>query len=169
VSPTPRITGRPLIPEGYDVKPEGSYLEWASVASRLVEALHYWMATTRPNGSPHVVPRWGVWLDNSFWYDGSLETRHAINLRSNAATTLHLEDGVAATILDGVSSAPDPVIGELGTRLSAGFQRKYRALGYAPEPDAWSGSDAGGLLRFSPKTALAWSTFPDDLTRFSFE
>lgn len=95
MSPTPRMTGRPLVPEGYGVEPEG--VEWASVESRLVEALHYWKATTRPNGSPHVVPRWGVWLDNSFWYDGSLETRHAINLRSNAATTLHLEDGAAAT------------------------------------------------------------------------
>lgn len=169
MKPTPRITGRPLIPDGYGVKPEGSYLEWASVEARLVESLHYWMATTRRNGSPHVVPRWGVWLDDSFWYDGSPATRHAINLMSNAAATLHLEDGVSVTILDGVSSASDPIAGELGTRLSAAFRRKYEALGYAPEPDVWSGGDAGGLLRFSPKTALAWSTFPDDLTRFSFE
>ena len=46
------------MPEGYGV-PEGpeGLLGWEEVDARLAEARVYWMATTRPDGRPHVVPR----------------------------------------------------------------------------------------------------------------
>jgi len=31
-------------------------LDWALVEQRLVDSLHYWLATVRRDGSPHVVP-----------------------------------------------------------------------------------------------------------------
>ena len=164
-----RATGRPEMPEGYGVVESGPLLDWKTVETRLVESLHYWLSTTRPDGRPHVVPRWGVWVDERFFYDGSPQTRHARNLEVNPNCALHLENGVAATILEGVSTAPNPVIGELGTRLSAELKRKYGSMGYAPGPDAWSGEDAGGLRVFAPTSAIAWSQFPTDLTRFAFD
>jgi hypothetical protein len=165
----PRVTGRPRIPQGYGVEPGGPYLEWSEIELRLADSIHYWMVTVRPDGRPHAVPRWGVWLDARFWYDGSPQTRHALNIVNNPQCTLNLEDGSAATIVEGLSAASDPVTGELGSRLSADFRRKYEELGYAPEQDAWSGPDAGGLLVFTPVTAIAWSRFPVDVTRFRFE
>ena len=98
-----RIDGRPDVPEGYGVKDEGPFLQWADVEDWLVEATEYWMATTRPDGRPHVVPRWGVWLDDRFWYDGSPMTRHARNIASNPACALHLESGTTVTIIEGTS------------------------------------------------------------------
>lgn len=53
--------------------------------------------------------------------------------------------------------------------MSEEYKRKYASLGYAPEPDAWSGEAAGGLHIFAPVTAIAWSEFPTDLTRFAFD
>ncbi len=52
---------RPEMPEGYGV-PDSSdgLLDWSDVEARLLAAPQYWMATTRPDGRPHVVPRWGV-------------------------------------------------------------------------------------------------------------
>jgi hypothetical protein len=38
-------------------------LVWTSVEQRLVESLHYWLATVRRDGTPHVVPVDGMWLD----------------------------------------------------------------------------------------------------------
>lgn len=163
-----RVAGRPEIPEGYGVEEGGEYLDWAYVESKLVESTHYWMATTRPDDRPHVVPRWGVWVDDRFWYDGSPETRHARNLMANDACSLHLEDGAAATIVEGRVSRPDPVVGPFGEVLSAEFCRKYERLGYAPEPDSWSGEHSGGLQTLIPTRALAWSSFPADLTRFEY-
>jgi len=93
-----RIVDRPIVPDGYGVTEEGPYLEWADVEDWLAEATEYWLASTWPDGRPHVVPRWGVWLDERFWYDGSPETRHARNLSINPACALHLESGTTVTI-----------------------------------------------------------------------
>ena len=40
-----------------------------------------------------LVPRWGAWLDDRLYYDGSPATRHVQNIHTNPAVTLHLEDG----------------------------------------------------------------------------
>ena len=164
-----RIDGRPDMPEGYGVKDEGPYLPWADVEDWLVEATEYWMATTRPDGRPHVVPRWGVWLDDRFWYDGSPMTRHARNIASNPACALHLESGTTVTIIEGTSRPSEPIRGELGERLASEYVRKYERLGYAPAADAWSGDDSGGMCLLTPEKGIAWSQFPNDLTRYVFD
>lgn len=166
MSVEPRVD-RPVMPDGYGVESAVSYLTWAEVERRLVDATAYWLASTRRDGRPHVVPRWGVWLDGVFWYDGSPETLHAVNVEANPACTLHLESGESATIVEGVSRAAEPVVEELGRRLAAEYARKY-APAYAPEPDAWSDDQAGGMRVVTPSRAIAWTRFPDDVTRFTF-
>lgn len=160
---------RPIMPDGYGV-PESSdgLLMWPEVSRRLVAATQYWMATTRPDGRPHAVPRWGVWLEGGLWYDGSPETVHVRNLVSNPACVLHLEDGWQAVIVEGASAPAAPPGLTLGGRIAAAFAAKYGDKGYSPEPDAWEGPGAGGLLRFTPAKAMAWFDFPNDVTRFSF-
>ncbi|MBW3605055.1 MAG: pyridoxamine 5'-phosphate oxidase family protein [Actinobacteria bacterium] len=160
---------RPIMPDGYGVPDTtDGLLEWDAVEARLEAATEFWLATTRPDGRPHVVPRWGVWLDGRFWYDGSPMTRHARNLAGNPACALHLESGTEVVVLDGRSVPSAPVAGEFGQRLSDAFAWKYRDRGYAPSPDAWAGDDAGGLAVFTPRTGLAWTDFPTDVTRFHF-
>ena len=160
---------RPQLPAGYGVPDTNEgLLEWSAVEARLVAAPQYWMATTRPDGRPHVVPRWGVWVDGRLWYDGAPTTVHVRNLAHSPTCTLHLEDGWKAVIVDGTSQPATPPGVELGTRLAAAFAGKYAARGYAPEPDAWEGPAAGGLVVFTPAKAMAWFDFPTDVTRFRF-
>lgn len=158
------------MPVGYGV-PEttNGLIEWRVVQHRLIEAVSYWMATTRPDGRPHVVPRWGVWVDGGLFYDGSPDTVHARNLAGNARCVLHIEDGVRAVIVEGVSGASGPPSPDLGRRLSDAFGAKYATHGYHPSPDAWNGPDSGGLMRFVPEKAMAWFDFPADVTRFRFD
>ena len=163
------LRDRPVVPDGYGL-PESveGMLDWAAVEDRLRPSLHYWMATTRPDGRPHVVPRWGVWLDGALWYDGSPDTVHVRNLTRDPRCTLHLEDGEHAVIVDGRSDAaqqPEPV---LARRLSEAMTAKYGDRGYAPAADSWDGDVAGGLRTFTPSKALAWFDFPTDMTRFTF-
>lgn len=160
---------RPVVPEGYGVPDvDDGVLEWAAVEDRLRAATHYWMATSRPDGTPHVVPRWGVWLDGRFWYDGSPDTLHVRNLNHNPACVLHLEDGRQAVIIEGRSDAAAAPGLEFGSRLSEAMSGKYGADGYAPGPDSWEGPDSGGLRVLTPAKALAWFEFPTDMTRFRF-
>ena len=159
----------PAMPEGYGLPSNTTgLLHWAQVEAELIGAQNYWLASVRPDGRPHVVPRWGVWLEGRFFYDGSPATRHTRNVEANPAVTLNLESGTRTVILEGTSVATRADEDGLGRRLSAAFT-KYASAVYAPEPDAWSGADGGGLRVISPTLALAWFDFPNDCTRFRFE
>jgi len=114
------------------------------------------------------VPRWGVWLDGRFWYDGAATTVHARNLTANPACSLNLESGTEAVIVEGESAPAQAPAETLGARIAAAFA-KYHDLGYRPAADAWAGEDGGGLRVLTPHRALAWFSFPTDATRFRFD
>lgn len=157
------------MPEGYGVpESDDGLLSWERVRGQLEAAPQYWMATTRPDGRPHVVPRWGAWIDDKLWYDGSPDTVHVRNLARNPACVLHLEDGWQTVIVEGAAAPAAPPGLELGGRIAAAFAAKYGERGYEPEPDAWEGDGAGGLVTFTPAKAMAWFDFPTDMTRFTF-
>lgn len=142
-------------------------LSWADVETRLVGSRNYWLCSVRPDGTPHSVPRWGVWTDGRFYYDGAPATRHVRNVELNSAVTLTLESGTEVVVVEGESHAASAEPEVLGVRLAAAFA-KY-APDYAPGPDSWSGDDGGGLRVIVPKRALAWFSFPTDCTRFVFD
>jgi hypothetical protein len=168
-TPHPPRRERPAFPEGYGL-PETTegLLEWEQVEERLVASVAYWLATVRPDGRPHVVPRWGVWLDGRFWYDGAPTTRHARNLVANPACSLNLENGTEAVVVEGESTPARAPEATLGTRLASAYG-KYHDLGYSPAADAWAGEDGGGLRVLTPRRAVAWFSFPSDATRFVFD
>lgn len=163
--PTP---DRPTLPDGYGL-PETAdgQLTWEQVEPRLRDAMHYWLGSVRPDGRPHAVPRWGVWLDGQFWYDGAPTTRHTRNVEANPAVTLTLESGTEVVIVEGESHATRADPDDLGTRLAAAFA-KYHDSDYRPTADSWSGQDGGGLRVITPHRVLAWFAFPTDCTRFTF-
>ena len=152
---------RPTFPQGYADKPI-SYLTWEWVTAQLTESKHYWLCSVRPNGHPHVVPRWCVYVDGKICYDGSPETRHTLNLRSNPNVTVHLESGAEVIILEGTCRMAEKPSPELGKKLSRAY-KKYKDLGYAPRPNAW---DGGGLFVFTPRQCIAWSNFTENPTKF---
>ncbi len=165
-SSTDPISDRPVLPGGYGIPTSSTgLLTWTQVEQRLVAAQHYWMATVRPDGTPHVVPRWGVWVDGRFYYDGAPTTRHARNLAGNPACSLNLESGTETVIVEGTSVSTSAPADGLGARLSAAFE-KYNDQGYAPGPEAWV--NGGGLMVLTPVRAMAWFSFPTDCTRFRF-
>jgi len=160
----PRIS-RPLFPPGYVDHPTGE-VPWEYVSHQLTEARHYWLCSTRPDGRPHVVPRWCVYLDGLIYYDGSSETVHARNIARNPHVSLHLEDGEKAIILEGESAAAGRPSRDLAERLSRAYTMKYAASGYAPKPDQW---DEGGLFVFTPRQCIAWTVFSENPTKFIFD
>lgn len=172
MQPTPAALAptidRPELPEGYGLPAtaEGQ-LTWEQVEPRLREALHYWLGSVRPDGRPHAVPRWGVWLDGRFWYDGAPSTRHTRNVEVNPAVTLTLESGTEVVIVEGGSHATRAEPDGLGVRLAEAFG-KYAESGYSPTEDSWAGADGGGLRVITPRRVLAWFDFPTDCTRFTF-
>jgi len=165
----PKIT-RPKFPKGYADNP-ASYVAWDWVAEQLASAKHYWLCSVRPpstnaQGRPHVVPRWGVFIDNKFYYDGSPETRHSQNIAKNSNVALHLESGEKAIIMEGTSQPAEKPNPDFAKQLAKAISGKYSALGYSPEPTQW---DEGGLFVFTPRQCIAWSSFTENPTKFIFE
>ena len=160
----PRIT-RPTFPPGYVDNPT-SEVSWEYVVERLTDARHYWLCSTRPDGRPHVVPRWCVFVDGKIYYDGSSQTRHARNIAENPNIALHLEDGEKAIILEGIAAPAGKPSPSLARRLSEAYKAKYAVMGYSPEPSQW---DEGGLYVFTPRSCLAWTAFTENPTKFLFD
>ena len=161
---TPKVS-RPQFPKGYVDNP-ASYVDWSWVAAQLMDSKNYWLCSVRPDGRPHVIPRWAVYVDGKIYYDGSPQTRHAQNIELNSQVAVHLESGDKVVILEGISTPagkPDP---ELATRLVEAYRKKYAAQGYSPEPNQW---DEGGLYVFTPSQCIAWTSFTEDPTKFVFE
>ena len=158
-------TLRPTLPKGYVDNPI-SEVSWEHVEKRLIDSVNYWLCTVRPNGAPHVVPRWGAWMDGKLYYDGSSQTRHARNLEANPHVSLHLESGNDVVIMDGESAPAPKPSHEFAQRLSEAYCAKYASDGYAPTPSQW---DKGGLYVFTPRQCLAWTKFFENPTKFVFE
>ena len=83
------IITRPHFPDGYVPDPK-AFLTWSHVEQKLAGARNYWLCTVRPNGRPHSIPKWGVWVEDRLYFDGSPETRHARNIARNPYISLHL-------------------------------------------------------------------------------
>ncbi len=155
---------RPYIPEYGIPESEEGLLPWRHVGERMENARNYWISTTSPHGQPHATPVWGVWLDETFYFDGSPRTRRGRNLAANPAVAVHLESGADVVIIKGQVQIqkPDPA---LAARLAAAYAAKY-APHYEPGPNTW---DNEGIYVVRPRVVFAWANFPKDATRWLFD
>jgi PPOX class probable F420-dependent enzyme len=99
------VADRPFMP-GYGVLPadQGSGLiPWAEARRRLTVAHDYWCATVCPDGRPHVMPVWGVWLDARLWFSSGLRSRKARNLAAEPRCTLTTDDARNPVVVEGVA------------------------------------------------------------------
>jgi PPOX class probable F420-dependent enzyme len=95
---------------GYGMLPaeQGSGLiPWPEVERRLTVSHDYWVATVRPDGRPHVMPVWGVWLDGRLWFSSGGRARKARNLAADPRCTMTTDDAQNPVVLDGVAARVD--------------------------------------------------------------
>lgn len=57
---------------------------WAEAREQLEGAGKYWLSTVGPNGQPHVMPVFGVWLEDALYFTSGAATRKARNLAQNS-------------------------------------------------------------------------------------
>jgi hypothetical protein len=165
-APSPRRepTARPAqAPPTYHFPKDGdTLLPWARAVARLEQAHYYWLATTRPDGRPHVTPLWGVWVDDALYFDGVPTTRWGRNLAANPAAAIHLESGNDVLILEGVAEDLTATDTDFGGRITDAWNAKYGRL--APDPAT------NGIFRLRPRAARAWSTATlEDGTSWRFD
>lgn len=78
-------------------------LPWAWATERLTKAHTYWLATTRINEAPHVMPIWGIWLDDAFWFSTGSQSRKARNIAADPRCVITCELGEDQIVLEGIA------------------------------------------------------------------
>lgn len=156
------LASRPYFPKGYVEKPK-DFVPWSHVEQQLTNEHNYWLCTVRPDGRPHAIPVWGVWINRRIYFDGSPETRHARNIAGNSFISLHLESGDDVIIVEGTARPITKLSTGLALKVARAYKAKYASKGYSPKATQWNN---GGLYEILPQTVLAWTSFVDDPTKF---
>jgi len=96
---------RPNMP-GYgiaDAKAGKGLLSWNWALKPISRARNYWIATTRPDGRPHVMTVWAVWIDAQLLFSTGKNSRKGRNLANNANCVLCPRVEGQAVIVEGVA------------------------------------------------------------------
>lgn len=147
---------RPHIP-GYGIpKDKKGLLTWDWVSEQMATARNYWVATVSPDGAPHTVPVWGVWVDDTLFFGGGPDTRWSRNLMANPKVAVHLESGSEVVIIQGeVERVIDPEP-DLLKRIDDVYEAKY-------------GMRHGAAWKLIAHIAFAWEDYPTTTTRWVFK
>lgn len=160
-TPEPKAS-RPFAP-GYGFpknEEKKGMLPWSWVTKKMGPCHTFWLATVHDHdGRPHIMPVWGVWLDDAFFFSTARKSRKGRNLAANPACTITNDNGEEAVIVEASASEfNDPVVLD---RVVAAYKKKYKM-------DPTSMKEPIFVAR--PKTVFAFveKTFPKSATRWSF-
>lgn len=107
-APTPRFrprASRPHMP-GYGIEPAGDrsrLLPWSWAEERLASARRYWLSTVCPDGRPHAMAVWAVWLDGALRFSTGEHSRKARNLALDPRCVITTESGEEAVVVEGAA------------------------------------------------------------------
>jgi len=149
------------MPTGYHV-PESKkgILAWGWANRRLVKSHNYLLTTVRPDGRPHAMVIWGIWLDNAYYFSTGVDTRKAKNLAVNPHSVLCTEDIAEAVIVEG--EARQLGVEEIPQKAFRLYLKKY---GWKLDPEM------GPVVKIAPRVVFAVpeELFPQGATRWVFD
>jgi nitroimidazol reductase NimA-like FMN-containing flavoprotein (pyridoxamine 5'-phosphate oxidase superfamily) len=118
---------RPFAP-GYGIfgpKDGKGLLPWTWVAVKMQRCRTFWLSTIHAvHGRPHVMPVWGVWLDNAFFFSTGRSSRKGQNLAANPACTVTNDHSEQAAIVEG--SATEVKNAKELARIATAYKKKYK-------------------------------------------
>ncbi len=76
-------------------------LPWSWALERLHASHNFWLATTRPDGRPHLMPLWGLWNDDALYISTASSSRKAVNLYMQPACSISTQRADEAVIVEG--------------------------------------------------------------------
>ena len=156
------VASRATLPLDYGLPKDSPLLSWPDVAERIKKALHYWLSTSGPDGTPIARPIDGMWVADALYFGGGSNVRWMRNLKANPNVCLTLEDAERAVIMEGAVTMETPDAA-LAAVLAADANEKYEwAEGGAEQYEAET-------CVFRPRNVLAWTLLYQDATRFDFD
>jgi len=120
--------------------------------SRLVTERNIWLATTRPNGKPHLIPIWFCYVQDKF-YICTQDSIKVKNLRASPRASVALEDGNRPVLAEGTARFIDR---PFPADVVSAFQEKYQwTIERDGEPPA-EDKTYNILIEITPEKWLKW-------------
>jgi len=116
-------SSRPRMPGHGLPEDNKGLLPWKWAEQRLTKSHNYWISTVRPDGRPHTMVVWGLWLANVFYFSTGRESRKSHNLKANPNCVVCNELAHQAVIVEGV--AHEVREAALRKRFFRLYERKY--------------------------------------------
>ena len=91
------------------------------VERRLQTEQNLWLATVRPNGTPHLVPIWFVWAAGKIYLCTGADSVKVRNLMQNPHVSIALENGSQPMVIEGLAQP----IGAASKPVIEAFKTKY--------------------------------------------
>lgn len=86
-------------------------------------ARNYFITTVRPDGRPHMMVVWGLWMNDAFLFSTGAKSVKARNLDANPRCVIAPGDADEAVIVEGVASKLDDET--TFERFAAEYTQKY--------------------------------------------
>lgn len=115
---------------------------------RFSAARNVWIATTREDGKPHLVPIWFVWHEDKFYLCTESKSVKIKNLQRDARISVAFEDGDKPLICEGTAQLSLP---PHSAPLVALFKEKYNW-------DISTDASYNTLVAITPHKWLTWKT-----------
>jgi len=127
-------------------------LPWSWAEERLSACRNFWVVSVAPDGRPHAMPVWGIWLPDpgTFTFSCAPTSRKARNFATNPQATVAVDHTVEVVVVEGTVSPVDPV--EADEALTA-----YVAKYWDTEPERDEGKAFVGqnlVLELTPERAF---------------
>jgi nitroimidazol reductase NimA-like FMN-containing flavoprotein (pyridoxamine 5'-phosphate oxidase superfamily) len=151
---------RPEIPNYGIPESTKGLLSWSWAEQRLKTSHNYWLITTYPDGRPHAMPIWGIWIDGAFYFSTDRQSRKARNLARNPRCIVCNERAEEAVIVHGKAEELQDM--ELVRELGKPYHRKYKPWKLDPA--------LGAIFAVRPTLALGMyeKKFDTSATRWKF-
>jgi hypothetical protein len=140
-------------------------LPWSWAEQRLKKSHNYWITTVKPDGSPHTMVVWGLWIDGRFLFSTGSKSRKARNLDKNPNCVVCTEHADAAVIVEGMAEVADV---PTRRRLLAKYSDKYEWDMASMEKDILSMKEPVFAVRPRIVFGLWEEKFMETTTRWTF-
>jgi hypothetical protein len=116
--------------------------------ARLGREQTVWLATTRDDGRPHLVPVWFVWVSDRVYICTSTGSQKMVNMKRNGLAAVALPDTTDVLIIEGKVAFP---LGDTVDLLAQEFADKYGWNFLEDTESEWR------LVEIAPTKVLAWN------------
>ncbi len=137
-------------------------LSWTWVARKMNSCRTFWLTTIYAGlqsgrGRPHVMPVWGVWLEDAFFFSTGRKSRKGQNITANPACAVANDDGEEAVVVEGFAEEVKDALAL--ERIAAAYTKKYKM-------DPRSMGEPIFIVRPTTVFGLIEKSFPKSATRW---